>query len=509
MGSSNEYSPDLFKPTNKHALGRQAASTNLARFQETHDMQSLQCCHSLTLPSPSVEIPGTGTRAGLLRNSTETDAYNAGFAVSPSSLELLESPWDAAIEGFAASPASRELLKSPCDAVDIERILIEALHSESMFLLAEAAYPQRLLAASKGICDFTGYELSTWLSRKCANLSGPKTEVTVQKRIRSCIDAGVPFEGALTNYRNPDKFDQPEFVNYLMVRPIKNPHGDITHFFSVQSDITAAVGLGDMQNFEVATLPLQCQLDLARMHIKALKAEQATLQYLLKSTSALVQSEAQARAEAEINVRNLQFQHIEAELKARTSTLEVERNAAEMKLQIKKEVLLEAKLDRLKSEIALKSAPLNWQPVTDKVSANSVSQPVGPSSVARSPLMREAWTSEWQSFNAGALLKEDNSPNLTCAAVRMDEARRFSAQKMKQGNKELGPQIALMPGSHAFVRLADERFLRVALKACPFGAACGHPQLAREQPTLFAGADSRSPLGMLIQTDCPSEIRGN
>lgn len=47
--------------------------------------------------------------------------------------------------------------------------------------------------------------------------------------------------------------------------------------------------------------------------------------------------------------------------------------------------------------------------------------------------------------------------------------------------------VRLRPGSHAFVVMANEPYLRVNLMASEFGTACGHPVLAAERSTLYAG----------------------
>jgi hypothetical protein len=62
----------------------------------------------------------------------------------------------------------------------------------------------------------------------------------------------------------------------------------------------------------------------------------------------------------------------------------------------------------------------------------------------------------------------------------------FEARALTSGNA-LGKEKNIKPGSHAFVAMEGEPFIRVSVMAAEFGAAAGHPQLANEKPVLYAG----------------------
>jgi hypothetical protein len=64
--------------------------------------------------------------------------------------------------------------------------------------------------------------------------------------------------------------------------------------------------------------------------------------------------------------------------------------------------------------------------------------------------------------------------------------RKFEA-RILSSKSGLGREAQIKPGSHAFVALEGEPFIRVSLPASTFGSAAGHPQLAREKPVLYAG----------------------
>ena len=50
-----------------------------------------------------------------------------------------------------------------------------------------------------------------------------------------------------------------------------------------------------------------------------------------------------------------------------------------------------------------------------------------------------------------------------------------------------GAEATIKPGSHSFVRVPGEDFIRASKHAFPLGKASGHGVLSDEQPVLFAG----------------------
>ena len=74
---------------------------------------------------------------------------------------------------------------------------------------------------------------------------------------------------------------------------------------------------------------------------------------------------------------------------------------------------------------------------------------------------------------------------MPCAAAILEGRLLKTRMLTKSG---LGREIALKPGSHAFVMVLGDSYLRISLMACEvFGSACGHPQLGDESPVMFAG----------------------
>ena len=144
-------------------------------------------------------------------------------------------------------------------------------------------------------------------------------------------------------------------------------------------------------------------------------------------------------------------------------------------------VVYDAFMTRTKAELLeLKVNRLKLQLLTATSSAISE----GPSAVIRQAREREAWTERWLVPN---LKTDDDSRNakIPCLAVSTPDGICFTAHMLRGAS--LGKEMKLKPGSHAFVKLADEDCIRVNVMACEFGEASGHPKLANEQPVLYAG----------------------
>ena len=86
---------------------------------------------------------------------------------------------------------------------------------------------------------------------------------------------------------------------------------------------------------------------------------------------------------------------------------------------------------------------------------------------------------------------------MPCLALRCDENGQCSARIFR--GSELGAEAAIKPGSHSFVRLPGEDFIRASRTSFLFGKASGHGVLSDEKPVLFAGEIEISEDGQLIR----------
>ena len=81
----------------------------------------------------------------------------------------------------------------------------------------------------------------------------------------------------------------------------------------------------------------------------------------------------------------------------------------------------------------------------------------------------------------------DTTPFFTCypcvAVVYSGET--FQSTLLKNG--DIVREIELIPGSHAFVKVSGESFLRMSPLSLKFGEACGHQQLGGDNLVEYAG----------------------
>jgi len=81
----------------------------------------------------------------------------------------------------------------------------------------------------------TGYPAAETIGRNCRFLQGPGTDPAAVEEVRRGVREGVAVQVELLNYRK----DGTEFWNALILSPVLDEGGRLTHFVGVQSDVTA------------------------------------------------------------------------------------------------------------------------------------------------------------------------------------------------------------------------------------------------------------------------------
>ncbi|PQJ35133.1 hypothetical protein BSZ35_11490 [Salinibacter sp. 10B] len=100
---------------------------------------------------------------------------------------------------------------------------------------ATAGVGAPILYANPAFTDMTGYEPEEVIGESPHLLRGPDTEPWVLQQLRRRIRQGRNFEGEAINYRK----DGTPFVNRWSSAPVRDENGDITHWVSVQRDVTS------------------------------------------------------------------------------------------------------------------------------------------------------------------------------------------------------------------------------------------------------------------------------
>lgn len=105
--------------------------------------------------------------------------------------------------------------------------------------VADARQPdQPLVYVNEAFERLTGYPAEEALGRNCRFLQGPDTEPGAVDRLRAAIAAGEEVKLTLRNHRR----DGTAFWNELLVVPVRDDAGAVTHFLGLQTDVTHAVG---------------------------------------------------------------------------------------------------------------------------------------------------------------------------------------------------------------------------------------------------------------------------
>jgi two-component system, cell cycle sensor histidine kinase and response regulator CckA len=93
----------------------------------------------------------------------------------------------------------------------------------------------RIVFVNPAFTKMTGYKAEDVIGKTPRILQGPHTEKTVISRLRQNLERGETFEGEAVNYRK----DGTEYNLEWQSAPIRDEHGTITHFLSLQRDVTA------------------------------------------------------------------------------------------------------------------------------------------------------------------------------------------------------------------------------------------------------------------------------
>jgi diguanylate cyclase (GGDEF)-like protein/PAS domain S-box-containing protein len=92
-----------------------------------------------------------------------------------------------------------------------------------------------LTYANAAFLTLTGYAEHEISGRNCRFLQGGDTEAAAVQRIRDALGAGAASRETLLNYRK----DGTAFWNDLVISPVQDETGALTHFVGIQHDVTA------------------------------------------------------------------------------------------------------------------------------------------------------------------------------------------------------------------------------------------------------------------------------
>ena len=93
----------------------------------------------------------------------------------------------------------------------------------------------KIISVNPAFTIMTGYTAEEAIGMTPRILQGPLTDRAFLKRLRKSLEHGEAFEGEAINYRK----DGTEYNVEWSIAPLRNARGEITHFVSVQREITS------------------------------------------------------------------------------------------------------------------------------------------------------------------------------------------------------------------------------------------------------------------------------
>ena len=112
-----------------------------------------------------------------------------------------------------------------------------------------------ILYVNAAMTRMSGYPKEALLGATPRILQGPRTDRDMLHRLRVALAAGEPFEASTVNYRRDGTPYQVEWH----ISPVRDETGSLTHFISVQHDITRA--LEDEKQIQLLSSVLEVSSD--------------------------------------------------------------------------------------------------------------------------------------------------------------------------------------------------------------------------------------------------------
>lgn len=149
---------------------------------------------------------------------------------------------------------------SQSHAVQARLLLLEAAiqHISESIVITNANLERPgpyIVYANRGFEDMTGYRADEVIGQNPRIFQGPKTTQDNRRRLREALARNEVFHGSTTNYRK----DGSEYIVEWSVRPVTDPHGTVTHYVSVQRDVTERYREEQLGNDQRAVLEMVVQ----------------------------------------------------------------------------------------------------------------------------------------------------------------------------------------------------------------------------------------------------------
>ncbi len=164
----------------------------------------------------------------------------------------LEQVLEAGADDYLAKPVDRELLNVRLtiaerrvldllehkEAQEQLRLLDAAIRSSSEGILITTTNMEeevpRVVYANDGMSAMTGYTPSELIGKSLDSFQGPNTNLEVMENMNRAMQTGDTFSTEMVNYKK----DNSSYLARWDVAPVRDSMGRITHYVSVQREIT-------------------------------------------------------------------------------------------------------------------------------------------------------------------------------------------------------------------------------------------------------------------------------
>lgn len=126
-----------------------------------------------------------------------------------------------------------------------------------------------IIYVNPSFTTLTGYLPQEVIGKTPRILQGPKTDKTVIKRLRECLEKQEVFHGRAINYRK----DGSEFWMEWHIEPIRDQEGELTHFLAIQRDVTDRIK--SQQAIEQKNIALKEMLEQIQLEKKKIQEDVA------------------------------------------------------------------------------------------------------------------------------------------------------------------------------------------------------------------------------------------
>ena len=228
-----------------------------------------QLLGTITSLEETLQLDGMPTIANLLIVDVGENKDNKLLLFHRHSSSV--APWGKEELNFATSLCS-EILRSSARRLQTEMQLLQriTLTSKVAILITEAGPSNpgpRILMANKAFENDTGYRADEVLGRSPRLLQGPNTDPATLYMIRDKLARWETVQAEVLNYRK----DGSTFWVQLNISPIADAYGWVTHWISIQTDVS------ERRNFQRGLEQQNLALDASLKKIAALMQTQSTL----------------------------------------------------------------------------------------------------------------------------------------------------------------------------------------------------------------------------------------